>query len=170
MKLLNEVDTSTLQPQEKNRLNYFKGLERFIIDVYRTEDAFQQSRYLYKSGDIDAARKAMAECRPEEVIQHYAQFSSLGGITRGEQGLVASMNLRWLTHYIRLRQALGTEPVRYNFAPTSHDPLAQSMGTFTFHFGPDKEIWECFGKKETTKIFPLLIKRYVAAVSRATNQ
>ena len=41
------------------------------------------------------------------------------------------------------------EPVRYNFAPTSHDPLAQSMGTFTFHVDTDGGLWECFGAKET---------------------
>ena len=62
----------------------------------------------------------MASCRPEQVIEQYAHFSSLGGINRGEQGLVVSMNLRWLTHYVRFRQMLGIEPVRYNFAPTSH--------------------------------------------------
>ena len=47
-------------------------------------------------------------------------------MTRGEQGLVVSMNTRWLPHYVRLRQALGLEPIRYNFGPTSHEPLAQS--------------------------------------------
>ncbi|MHC4678769.1 MAG: beta-N-acetylhexosaminidase family protein [Planctomycetota bacterium] len=149
MKLLNHVDESTLQPAERNRLDYFKGLEQFIVDVHRTEDAFQRSRASYKASDLAEARRAIAECRPEAVIERYARFSSRGGITRGEQGLVASMNLRWLTHYVRHRQMLGTEPVRYNFAPTSHDPLAQSMGTFTFHFDPDRNVWECFGEKET---------------------
>lgn len=148
-KLLDAVKDATLAEEEKQRLNYFKGLERFILDVHRTEEAFQRSRELYNTGDLSGSRRAMAECRPESIIQAYARFSRLGGITRGEQGLVASMNLRWLTHYIRHRQMLGTEPVRYNFAPTSHDPLAQSMGTFTFHFGPEKEVWECLGTQET---------------------
>jgi len=149
MKLLGEVNVSSLGQDQKNRLNYFKGLEQFILDVYVTEDAFQRSRRLYDAGDIAGARRTIAQCRPESVIARYAEFSSLGGITRGEQGLVASMNLRWLTHYVRQRQILGIEPVRCNFAPTSHDPLAQSMGTFTFHFGPEKQVWECFGTKET---------------------
>ncbi len=149
MKLLGEVNESSLGKEQKDRLNYFKGLEQFILNVHITENALQRSRELYEAGDLAGARLAAAQCRPESVIERYAEFSILDRITRGEQGLTASMNLRWLTHYIRHRQILGVEPVRYNFAPTSHDPLAQSMGTFTFHFGPEKKVWECFGTKET---------------------
>lgn len=149
MKILNGIEESTLDASAANQLNYFKGLERFIIDIYRTEDALQRSRDMYRAGNIAAARDIIATCRPKSVIERYARFSSLGGITRSEQGLVVSLNLRWLTHYLRHRQALGTEPVRYNFAPTSHDPLAQSMGIFTFHFEPNHNVWECYGTKET---------------------
>jgi len=149
MKLLDGVNEAALDPAAKDRLNYFKGLERFIVDLYRTEEAFQRARDAYKAGDFAAARQAMAECRPGEVIARYARFSSLGGVTRGEQGLVVSLNLRWLTHYVRCRQALRMESVRYRFWPTSHDRLAQSMGTFTFHFGLSHTVWECLGTKET---------------------
>ncbi|MHC4687123.1 MAG: hypothetical protein ACYTEW_22865, partial [Planctomycetota bacterium] len=149
MELVDSVEQRLMDAAGRDRLDYFKGLERFITDVHRTEEAFRRSRDLYKAGDLAAARRAMASCRPGRVIERYARSSSLGRTTRGEQGLVASMNLRWLTHYVRHRQTLGTEPVRYNFAPTSHDPLAQSMGTFTFHFGPKRQVWECFGTKET---------------------
>jgi hypothetical protein len=149
MELVDSVEQRLTDAAGRDRLDYFKGLERFITDVHRTEEAFRRSQDLYKAGDLAAARRAMASCRPSRVIERYARFSSLGRITRGEQGLIASMNLRWLTHYVRHRQTLGTEPVRYNFTPTSHDPLAQSMGTFTFHFGPRRQVWECFGTKET---------------------
>ena len=149
MELIDSVEQKLMDAAERERLDYFKGLERFITDVHRTEEAFRRSQDLYKAGDLVAARRVMALCRPGRVIERYARFSSLGRITRGEQGLVVSMNLRWLTHYVRHRQILGIEPVRYNFTPTSHDPLAQSMGTFTFHFGPRHRVWECFGTKET---------------------
>jgi rhamnogalacturonyl hydrolase YesR len=149
MKLVDSVERKLMDAAGRERLDYFKGLERFITDVHRTEEAFRRSQDLYKAGNLAAARRAMVSCRPEAVIEQYAHASNLSGITRGEQGLVASMNLRWLTHYVRHRQILGTEPVRCNFAPTSHDPLAQSMGTFTFHFGPKREVWECFGTEET---------------------
>jgi hypothetical protein len=61
----------------------------------------------------------MAACHPEQIIKQSAGFSA-AGITRGEQGLVVSLNTRWLSHYVRLRQLLGVEPVRYKFGPTSH--------------------------------------------------
>ncbi len=150
MKLIDGVEQGLMDAAGRDRLNYFKGLEQFITDVHRTEEAFQRSQDLYKAGDLAASQRAMAICQAGQVIERYARFSSLGRITRGEQGLIVSMNLRWLTHYVRHRQILGIEPVRYNFAPTSHDPLAQSMGTFTFHFGPKHQVWECFGTEEAS--------------------
>jgi len=167
MKLIDHALKESKAPAQRDRLDYFKGLERYITDVHLTEEAFRRSQELYKAGDFAAARRVMASCRPEEVIERYARTSSLGGITRGEQGMVASMNLRWLTHYVRYRQMLGTEPVRYNFAPTSHDPLAQSMGTFTFHFTPAREVWECLGTKET--VASVFVVPESVGVSRADN-
>ena len=38
------------------------------------------------------------------------------------------MTARWLSDYVRSRQSLGLEPIRYRFGPTSHDPLAQAPG------------------------------------------
>jgi hypothetical protein len=58
------------------------------------------------------------------------------------------MNTRWLTHYVRFRQQLALEPVRYNFAATSHDPLAQSRGVYTFHFDADRNVWQTLGTHE----------------------
>jgi hypothetical protein len=58
------------------------------------------------------------------------------------------MNTRWYPHYVRFRQRLAMEPVRYSFATTSHDPLAQSRGVFTFHFDTQGSLWQCFGSEE----------------------
>jgi hypothetical protein len=41
--------------------------------------------------------------------------------------------------------------VRYNFAVTSHDPLAQSRGVFTFFFDADQKIWQTLGTQETQR-------------------
>jgi len=129
--------------------DYFKGLEQFIAAFHETHDLFQRSQDALKSNDLAQARQLMAQCRPEPVIEQFAKFSSIGGITRGEQGLVVSMNLRWLTHIVRHRQALGMEPVRIKFGPTQHDKLAQSAGKFTFHFTTDHAVWEVWGEEET---------------------
>jgi hypothetical protein len=149
LELLGKVERSQLTPEQRDRLDYFRGLEQFIADIYQTHSAFQHSAALLKSGDLAGARAAMAACRPEPVVEEFARFSSLGGITRGEQGLVVSMNSRWLPHYLRQRQALGLETVRYNFAPTSHDKLAQAPGPYTWYFDQHHRIWQTLGTEET---------------------
>ena len=149
LETLAHVDAGKLSPDQRNHLNYFRELEAFIADFYQTHDTFQRSQGLLKAGDLAAARQAMAACDPGKVIERFARLSSLGGITRGEQGLVVSMNTRWLTHILRHRQTLGIEAVRIKFAPTQHDLLAQSRGTFTFHFTPKHQVWECQGEEET---------------------
>lgn len=149
LKLIEAVDQAGLTPAQRDRVSYFKGLEEFIIAFHQTQGALQDAQALVKKGDLAAARQAMAACRPEAVIEQYAKFSSLGGITRGEQGLVVSMNLRWLPHFLRYRQALGLEPVRLSFGSTSHDPLAQSSGKFTFDVSAGREFWLRWGNEET---------------------
>jgi hypothetical protein len=147
--LLDQARTSGLLPAQRQRLDYQRGLEEFIAAFHEAHGFFQDAQDLLKKGDADGARSLLARYQPEPVIEQFARFSSQGGITRGEQGLVVSLNTRWLSHIVRLRQSLGLEPVRLNFAPTSHDLLAQARGTFTFHFGPDHELWECLGEAET---------------------
>jgi hypothetical protein len=58
------------------------------------------------------------------------------------------LNLRWLTHYVCLAQQLGAEPIRTNFAPTSHDPLAQNRGRFTYFIDRSDQLWEVRGQEE----------------------
>lgn len=149
LKLIDRVDATTLTPAQRDRVNYFKGLEEFIAAFFLTHEQFQNAQAALKKGDLAAARAAMADCRPAPVITQFAKFSSLGGITRGEQGSVVSLNTRWLPHIMRLRQQLGMEPVRYNFGPTSHDPLAQASGRYTFHFDTEYHLWQTLGTQET---------------------
>ena len=148
MTLLDGVDRSQTGQSGREWLDYFAGLERYVLDVHRVEDLLNRAKKQYAAGELDAARRTMRDCRPEEVIVRFARFSQHGGLTRGEQGLVVTMNTRWLTHYTQFRQVLGLEPVRYNFAATSHDLLAQSRGIFTFHFDANRNIWQTLGRQE----------------------
>jgi hypothetical protein len=138
-----------LEPAKGPNAEYYKGLERFIAAFYETHDLFQRAQAALASNQVAQARALMAQCRPEAVIKQFAAFSSIGGMTRGEMGLVVSLNTRWLAYTVRLRQMLGMEPVRYNFAPTSHDPLAQAPGRFTYFFDADHKVWQTLGTEET---------------------
>jgi hypothetical protein len=149
LNLLESLDEKTLNPQERGRLDYFKGLEEFIIAFLQTQEQFQKGQSALKESDFAAAGAHLTTCFPERVIRQFAKFSSLGGITRGEQGVLVSLNTRWLTHYVHLRQQLGLDSVRYAFGPTLHDPLAQCAGRFTFYFDEDHAVWERLGERET---------------------
>jgi len=149
LKLIERVDSAKLAPEQRDRVNYFRGQEEFVAAFFQTHEKFQDAQAALKKGDLAAARVAMAGCQPSPVIEQFAKVSLLGGITRGERGLVVSLNTRWLPHIVRLRQQLGLEPVRYNFGPTSHDPLAQLPGRFTFHFDEQRRIWQTLGAEET---------------------
>lgn len=148
-KLLAGLDYPRMSPSQRDHALYFQGLESFIAAFHEAHDLYQRSRDALAKGDPAEAGRLIALCHPEPVIEMFAKFSSIGGITRGEQGLVVAYNLRWLTHIIGHRQALGLEPVRVNFAPTQHDPLAQAAGKFTFYLDTDRRIWECLGTEET---------------------
>jgi hypothetical protein len=164
--VLEKANRLSMTPEQIARLEYYAGLEEFIGNFHQAHGAYQESVDLLNQGDLAGAREAMKRCSPDPVIQQFAEFSSKGGITRGEQGLVVSLNTRWLSHIMRHRQDLGLEPVRVDFAPTSHDKLAQSRGTFTFHFGPQHEIWECRGEEETgAKVFILPEERWMEAAA-----
>jgi hypothetical protein len=145
---LDRLNAAGLTAEQKDRLDYFRGLETFIMDFFRAQDAFQRSQESARQGDFTGARQAISACEPSKVIEQFARFSSKGGITRGEQGLVISLNLRWLAHIVAHRQALGLEPMRYSIAPTSHDPLAQSPGWMTFFLAADRHMWQCLGERE----------------------
>lgn len=147
--ILNRIDSSALAPQQAQWVDYFRGLEQFIRDVYKNEALLQDAKKAYKDKDLEAARKLIQQCKPEEVIENFARFSKNGKLSRGEKGLIVTMNTRWLPYYVQLRQCFGLEPIRINFGPTSHDPLAQSPGIYTFHFDDKKQVWQTLGLKET---------------------
>lgn len=138
-----------LEKAKGKNADYFKGLEAFIIAFYETQTNLQRCETAYQKGDLPAARTALEACKPEEVIRQYVAFSSIGGMTPGEKGLLVSLNTRWLVYFVSMRQRLGMEPVRYLFGPTSHDPLAQQPGLFTYYFDAKHQVWQTLGTKET---------------------
>ena len=125
-----------LRAADNDRVKYYKGLERFIAAFYETHDLFQRSQAALKNNDLALARQLMAQCRPESVIEQFAKFSSLGGIMRGEQGLVVSMNLRGsrtLSVTGSARAGTGADQVR-SHAARQNRPEPRHVH-FPFHAG-----------------------------------
>ena len=147
--ILARIDGAALAPAARERLDYYRGLERFCVDFFEAEGRHQAATALAQKGDRDGARRLLEPVRPADVMEQYARLSSVDGITRGELGMLVTMNLKWVTYIESLRQALGVAPVRMSFGATSHEEAAQGAGRLSFHVGPDSALWRVFGAKET---------------------
>ncbi|MEE8450806.1 MAG: alpha-glucuronidase family glycosyl hydrolase [Thermoguttaceae bacterium] len=148
---LDDLDTTGMRADAKDRIEYFRGIESFTAEVHRLESAFRTAHRLIGEDRLDEARKVARPLAEEvrRVIGDLAATLQRGDITRGDQGLIVTLNTRWLPHYVRLNQRLGIAPIRYDFGPTVHDPIAPRPGKFTFLFDPGKRIWQTLGEKET---------------------
>lgn len=149
LELLRQANPRAMTVSQRRRREYFLGYERFVANLFQTQQRHEQAVAAHKNGDLREARRLITLCHPETVIEQYARTVDSGDVSRGEQGLVVTMNTRWLSHYVRFRQQLGLEPVRYNYAETRQEPLAQNEGAFTFYFDREKNLWQVFGEHET---------------------
>ncbi len=146
---LDAIDLTSLTQEQQDRVRYWRGLEEFTASFFQAQGQFQDAEALCAQGQLDPARALLAQSQPEDVIKKYAQTASLGGITRGEQGVIVSLNTRWFSYFIGLRQKLRVEPVRVNFGPTSRDPLAQQPGKLSFTIDAKGNWWQTLGAQET---------------------
>ena len=103
---------------------------------------------MLQDGKREKATQFARKLKPEGSIKMYAETIAEFGATKGEKGILLSLNLRWLPDYIDVKQRTGLEPVRINFQPTSHDPLAQGAGNNTFFIDEEKNLWSSLGEKE----------------------
>ncbi len=167
MKLLDPIDVSTRSDAARQRIAYLTGIERFSLDVHRIESLFRKAHALIAEDKNDEAKKVVAAIgrQPQQVVADLAKTVQLDGVNPGEQGLIVTLNTRWLTHYVRLRQRLAMEAIRYNFGPTLHDPFTERWGgKFTFYYAHDKAIWQTLGEKETgAKVYRARSNRPVVA-------
>jgi hypothetical protein len=148
--LLAQIDPKTLSPTGRVQWEYQRNLEQFLEDFHKTHYAFEQAQVALAAKDVKLAREKLRLAQPEKTIEQFVKMCRLGGMSRGEQGLVVTLNLRWLVHVMRLRQALGEDAVRLNFAPNQHDPMAQGTTTpFTYFVDKDRKYWDCLGAEET---------------------
>ncbi len=147
--LLSDVDPYSMTPEAKDRLQYAKSLEDFFIQFYQSQSALERCKEYVKKFQIYQAYETLKECKPESVIENYAQLSQIGGISAGEKGLLVSLNLRWYPYFMGLRQSMREEPIRVNFQPTHNDPLAQAPGKNTFFIDAKGRWWVGMGTRET---------------------
>lgn len=125
----------------KNKyLQYQKAIEEFYISFFENQQLFDKSLEFFRNKKREMAIETIQKANPDEAIQKYVDATNILGFTSGEKAIVFSMNMRWKTDFINLKQQLGIEPVYYKFSPTQHDPLAQASGHYTY-FVDEKGKW-----------------------------
>lgn len=149
LRLLLTFERQAQSQQAKTWVRYFENWERFVQAFYQAQSALQRSLEASARGDVEGARSEISAARPEAAVEQYARTVTQGGASRGEKGILVSLNLRWLPYFAAQRQALGMEPLHVRFAPTMPEDLAQGPGRFTYAFDADKRIWLVLGSAET---------------------
>jgi hypothetical protein len=147
--LLDSIDRAKLTADGRERLAFFRDYEHFTASFFESHSALEKAQAMHKAGDLQGARAAIEAANPRSVIQQYVKAASHGRMTRGEQALVVSLNLRWLPYFVSMRQALGMEPARFKFTPTQHEELAQGAGRNSFWIDVSGALWKALGEKET---------------------
>jgi hypothetical protein len=129
-------------------IGYFEDWEHYAQGVYQAQSALQKSETALKAGEFDLARREIAAATPESVIDQYSKTIRHGNMSPGENGILITLNLRWLPYFEAQRQAVGLEPLQVEFAPTNHEPLAQGPGHYSFDFDASKKVIEVLGSSE----------------------
>ena len=147
--MLDEIDATPLSAEQRERLEYQRDYERFLLAFFESHAAWERAASAWRDGDEETVRREVSGSRAEETIAAYARAARRGRTSKGEEALIISLNLRWLPYVLSLRQALGMEPARIKFGPTQHEPLAQGAGTNTFFVDSARRLWKTLGEKET---------------------
>ncbi|MDD2598169.1 MAG: discoidin domain-containing protein [Kiritimatiellae bacterium] len=147
LELLASIDLSAMTPAGRNRVAYFQELEAMIISFCKVQElAFRPAVQALSAGNFAEAQRLLESADPLETMRSFSRLSQLDGKDRSEEAMVLSLGTRWLPDYIAARQKAGLEPVRINFAPTSHEPLAQSQGSKTFFIDDGGDYWSVQGR------------------------
>ena len=156
--------------QQNEILNYQARMEAFYLSFIDNQVLYQKALAALNQEDLDGAIELYKQTDPEESIRKYVEAIEPIGFTSGEKALVFSMNTRWLVDFYNLAQALGIRPVRFKFAPTHHDSLAQGPGHFTYFVDDEKNWWRCIGTHElkNPRLSPVILEENNLVVKMTT--
>lgn len=149
IQLLQQNDVDQFSSDQFQLFNFFLNYEIFVKDFYIEQDKYLKALVHINAQEWSKAKEIAKIFRPKEVLQQYAKTIEFGTATKGEKGLLFSMGSRWLPQFISLKQIVGQEAIRINFAKTSHEQLAQMPGFRTYHIDGNKDFWIVNGEKET---------------------
>ena len=149
LSVLKGVQPDQIRKEGRCHYRYFKQLEEFYLKFIPEELCRREVDSLLKNKKVNHARDLYKRCDPFTAIETFTSASEECGISRGEKGLIINFNCYWRTVYENLGQQLGIQPIRFNYQPTQHEPLAQSPGTKTYFIDKQNHFWLGLGAHET---------------------
>jgi len=158
IKLLENLNSQSLNTEAKKVVGYYLGLEYFYQSFIQQQSILCHSNRTWMEGRYTEALELIKNCSPEHTIEAFSKIYSQVEPTRGELAMIISLNLRWYPDFINQKQLSRLEPIRYNFQPTSHDSLAQAPGTFTFFVDRNGMFWKGYGVEEIGYIQAITLK------------
>lgn len=157
IEILEKLNTRDHDPEVNKMVNFYLGLEYFYRSFIEQQQFLYQSNLAWMDGRYKDASDLIKNASPEKTIKAFSGLFQELDPTRGELAMIISLNLRWYPDFINQRQLSGLEPVRLNFQTTSHDPLAQAPGTFSFWMDEENTMWKGLDNQEMNSGAPFSI-------------
>lgn len=146
--LLNGIETKSFDLRQKEFVSYYINYEIFLEMLIENQLMYEKIQDYMEQGAFIEAEKIAMECFPEKTMEQLALTAGESYITNGDMGLLFSLGVRWLPHFIDIKQQLGMEAILINFAPTSHEALAQMPGKETYFLDNKSNYWMVMGEEE----------------------
>ena len=152
IKLLENLNSESLNSEAKKAVGYYLGLEYFNKSFIYQQSILYHSNRAWMKGRYTEASELIKNSSPEQTIEAFSKIFRQVEPTRGELAMIISLNLRWYPDFINQKQLSRQEPIRYNFQATSHDSLAQAPGTYSFWVNEDGKMWKGLGEFELANV------------------
>ena len=146
---LEKINQKEIPAYTRNLIQFHLNYDRFTKSFYEDQSAVDQLDSLLNAGNTGKATELLKNVDPVNTIRIFSETIQSRDVTKGDLGLLVSLNTRWLPQVTAAKQSLGITPIAYRFGTTIHDPSAQAPGSHTFFFDQDENLAQVLGARET---------------------
>ena len=144
---LNSVDTTAMTDIQKDRLEYFKLLETFIMKFVGTQRHLDNAEKFLTEGKLAQAQDELREGNPEQAVKTYAKLSTTTNEDHCEMAYVVSLATKWIGDYDSFRQRARLIPIRVKLGQTVPEDIAQGRVNLWYYIDKNGKFWEKLGNE-----------------------
>lgn len=166
LEYLNSVDTSGMTSIQKERLEYFKVLETFVMQFVEAQRHLDKAEQFLAEGKLAQARDELNKGNPEQAVKTYAKLSVTSNEDRGEMTYVITLATKWIGDYDSFRQRARILPIAVKLGLTVPEPATVTQGQSNLWYYIDKKgkFWEQLGNEILMKSI-----RYANVISSSAD-